>query len=92
MLFGLVLTLRASNVNVAFLGFAVLGLGVSVGCPLAISAAANLRSGAPSTNVATLTVVALLGFLLGPPVIGFLAEYYNLRIGLAALLPVLILS
>ena len=39
-----------------------------------------------------LSLVALLGFLLGPPVIGFIAEHLGLRLGLAILVPGLLAS
>jgi len=70
----------------------VIGLGVSVGFPLAVTAAASLKDRSSSANVAILSFVALLGFLIGPPIIGFIAEHVEMRIGLAALLPVLAIS
>jgi MFS family permease len=36
--------------------------------------------------------VALLGFLVGPPVIGFVAEHFDMRLGIACLVPVLLIS
>jgi len=42
--------------------------------------------------VATLSFIALLGFLVGPPLIGLLAEHIDLRVGLAALIPILLAS
>ena len=74
----------------AYPGFALVGLGVSVGFPLGISAVAALDDRHEGANIAILTSVTTLGFLVGPPMIGFLAEAYSLRVGLAALLPVLI--
>ena len=76
----------------ALLGFAVIGFGVSVGFPLAVTAAASLTDRPAASNVATLSFVALLGFLIGPPVIGFLAEVFDMRLGLLALVPVLLVS
>lgn len=82
----------APSMPVALIGFAIVGLGASVGFPLGVSAAASLKDRPASTNVATLSFVALTGFLIGPPVIGFLAEVTDLRLGLAGLLPFLLLS
>lgn len=91
-LLGVAILLVAPNTALALVGFAVIGLGVSVGFPLAVTAAASLTDRSSSANVAMLSFVALLGFLVGPPVIGFIAEHVEMRIGLAALLPMLAIS
>jgi len=91
-LLGAVILFFAGTTPVALLGFAVIGFGVSVGFPLAVTAAASLTDRPAASNVATLSFVALLGFLIGPPVIGFLAEVFDMRLGLLALVPVLLVS
>ncbi|MGB3336374.1 MAG: MFS transporter [Devosia sp.] len=80
------------NTLIALFGFAIIGLGVSVGFPLAVTAAASLTDRTASANVAILSFVALLGFLVGPPVIGFVAEHLDMRLGIACLVPVLLVS
>jgi len=80
------------NTPIALFGFAIIGLGVSVGFPLAVTAAASLTDRTASANVAILSFVALLGFLVGPPVIGFVAEHFDMRLGIACLVPVLLVS
>lgn len=80
------------NTPIALFGFAIIGLGVSVGFPLAVTAAAGLADRSASANVAILSFVALLGFLVGPPVIGFVAEHFDMRLGIACLMPVLLAS
>lgn len=82
----------APNEAVALVGFGIIGVGVSVGFPLAVTAAASLTDRAASANVAVLSFVALLGFLIGPPVIGFVAEHTGMRWGIACLVPVLLVS
>jgi MFS family permease len=82
----------APNTPLALVGFGIIGLGVSVGFPLAVTAAAGLTDRAASANVAILSFVALLGFLVGPPVIGFVAEHFDMRLGIACLVPVLLIS
>jgi nitrate/nitrite transporter NarK len=91
-LVGVAILYLAPSSAVALAGFGVVGIGVSVGFPLAVAAAAALPGASASRNVAVLSFIALLGFLIGPPIIGFIAEHWQLRIGLAALLPVLVLS
>ncbi len=82
----------APNVPLALAGFGVIGIGVSVGFPLAVTAAASLGDRPASANVAVLSFVALAGFLVGPPVIGFVAEHTDIRLGIACLAPVLLVS
>lgn len=89
---GIAVLLWAPGAPAAYLGFAIVGIGVSVGFPLAVTAAAGLTDRASSANVAILSFIALIGFLVGPPIIGFIAEHVQMRLGLVALLPALVLS
>lgn len=89
---GAALLFVAPNVPIALIGFGIIGLGVSVGFPLAVTAAAGLNDRPASANVAVLSFVALCGFLVGPPIIGFVAEQFDMRLAIACLIPVLALS
>lgn len=89
---GIAILYLSPAVPVALVGFAIAGLGASVGFPLAVTAAAGLADRPASANVAVLSFIALVGFLIGPPIIGFVAEYLDMRAGLAALAPMLIVS
>jgi MFS family permease len=89
---GMLLVVTAPVTLLVYLGLASVGLGVSVGFPLAVTAAADLGDRPAAENVAILSFIALLGFLVGPPLIGFVAEVLDLRSGLAMLLPPLLLS
>jgi MFS family permease len=84
---GLALVLASGNVGFAIAGFALTGFGVSIGFPLAVTAAASLTDRPAASSVAILTIISLSGFLVGPPAIGFVAEYAGIRTGLAMLLP-----
>ncbi|WP_068119394.1 MFS transporter [Tropicimonas marinistellae] len=75
-----------------WVGVAMVGFGVSVGFPLGVSAVAALDDRYEGPNIAALSTIALFGFLIGPPLIGFLAEIHSLRLGLAALVPMLCAS
>jgi len=77
---------------VSLAGFGLAGFGVSVGFPLAVTAAAGVDGRPAAANVAILSLVALIGFLVGPPLIGFVAEHGGLRFGLLMLAPGLVLS
>ncbi|SMY09039.1 MFS transporter [Flavimaricola marinus] len=89
---GLAMIVGPWSVPVAFAGFAIVGLGVSIGFPLAVSAAAGLDDTYESANIAVLSTISLCGFLIGPPMIGFLADGFSLRVGLSALFPLLAVS
>ncbi len=63
----------------ATLGFMLIGFGVSAVVPIAYSLSGRstlMKSGAAIAVVSTL---GMMGFLLGPPIIGFVAELLNLR-------------
>ena len=89
---GMLLLVTSSALPVAFAGCALIGIGVSVGFPLSISAAAALGDRAPALNVAALSLIAYSGSLIGPPLVGFVADGAGLRIGMATLLPLMIVS
>lgn len=83
---GMAIILLAPAAPLALIGFAAVGVGVSVGFPLAVTAAAALTDRPAAASLAILSLVALLGFLIGPPIIGFIGEYWGLRAGLAVLI------
>lgn len=83
---GMAIILLAPAAPLALIGFAAVGVGVSVGFPLAVTAAAALTDRPAAASLAILSFVALLGFLIGPPIIGFIGEYWGLRAGLAVLI------
>ena len=89
---GLLLLIVPLPLWTSYVGFALIGLGVSVGFPLGVSAAAGLDDTYEGPNIAVVSMVTMLGFLVGPPLIGSLAEMFSLRFGLAALLPGILLG
>ena len=89
---GLLVALFSLSIWMSFVGVALIGLGVSIGFPIAVSAASVLEGRSSAENVAILTQMALCGFLIGPPVVGLVAHASDMRIGLAALAPALLLA
>ena len=89
---GLLIVVISAAPPLALLGFAAMGFGVSAGFPLAVTAAADQTDRPAAQSVAILSFVALLGFLIGPPLIGFVAEQADMRFGLAMLFPALAAS
>jgi MFS family permease len=89
---GLVLLALPIPPLLGLVGFAIVGLGVSVAFPLGVSAAAPIQREYEASNIALISTIAITGFLIGPPMIGFLADAIHLRAGLAALIPALCAS
>ncbi|GHO84571.1 MFS transporter [Dictyobacter formicarum] len=67
---------------VVIVGLGLVGLGLAVLFPLVLSAAGRSSSGPAETALATVSTCGYVGFLVGPPMIGFLADGFGLRIGL----------
>ena len=89
---GLIILVTADDLWLALVGFALTGMGVSVGFPLAVTSAASIDEKREASYVAFLSLIALIGFLVGPPIIGFLANVTNLKTGFIMLFPGLLLS
>jgi len=67
---------------VIVIGFSLVGLGLSTGVPLVYSLAGRSKTMPAGVALAAVTTIGSTGFLLGPPIIGFLAELLSLRIAL----------
>ncbi|WP_375452340.1 MFS transporter [uncultured Devosia sp.] len=76
----------------ALAGFALMGAGCSAVYPLAVSAAAQRTDRPSAVNVAALGQVTFIVFFLGPPLLGFVAEYLGIRSSYLVILPILILG
>lgn len=76
----------------ALFGFLLVGAGVSSVIPLVYSAAGRSKVLSPGVALAAVSTIGYLGFLFGPPFIGFIAQASSLRVslGLIALLGSLI--
>ena len=89
---GLGLTLAIGQPLIAVLGFGLVGAGLSCVFPVVLSSAARTPGIAPSAAIAAVCTIGYLGFLVGPPAIGGLAELIGLpaALGLVVLLCALI--
>lgn len=83
---GLLIFAAAPDVLIAMLGAAIAGAGVAIVYPVAMSAVAR-RPGNVADNVAALSLVSFVAFLLAPPCIGFISDQIGLRWALFLLLP-----
>jgi fucose permease len=70
----------------ALIGLLLVGLGVSNGVPLMFSAAGRQPDTPPGPGIAAVSSMGSLGFLAGPPVIGFVADAISLPWALAMLI------
>lgn len=73
------------------LGFACVGLGLSNVVPVLFTAAGRTPGVAMSTGIAAVASFGYFGFLLGPPVIGFVAQLTTLTWGLGVVVLLLAL-
>ncbi|BCH10575.1 MFS transporter [Mesorhizobium sp. 131-3-5] len=76
----------------SILGFALLGIGTSALFPLAISAAAQRTDRPAAINVAALSQISFVAFLLGPPLLGFVSDHWGIRSAFGIGIPFIILS
>ena len=77
---GALIVIMATTVLISYLGFALLGIGYSIVIPLAFSRAANVNNVSTGSAIAGVATFAYGGMLLGPVVIGLLADMLSLRI------------
>lgn len=63
-------------------GFFVVGLGLATVVPIAYSTAGNAPGLPSGVGISMVTTVGYAGFLFGPPIIGFLADWQTLRFAL----------
>ncbi len=78
----LVAAVVSGNAAAAIVGFTVVGLGFSCIVPIIFSAAANVPGVSAGGGIAAIASMGYIGFMVGPPAIGFLAEAYGLQVGL----------
>jgi MFS family permease len=76
---GLGAALAVQRPGAAIAGFAAMGLGLAAVFPLVVSAAANRPDVAPGPAIAAVSTTGYAGFMVGPPLIGLLAELGTLR-------------
>ncbi len=64
---------------IATIGFLLVGFGVSSVVPIVYGLSGRSSKMPASTALAAVSTIGFLGFLIGPPLIGFVAEAINLR-------------
>jgi fucose permease len=77
--------LLAGDPVVAMAGLVLVGIGVSNGVPLLFSAAGQGDVAVSGPSIAAVSSMGSIGFLVGPPFIGFAADATSLPLALASL-------
>lgn len=79
---GLASALLVQSPHWALPGFALAGAGFSSIIPLVFAAGGRIKGMSEGAGVATVSGIGYMGFLVGPPAIGFISQVTNLRVGL----------
>ena len=76
---GLVFALLFGNAAWALVGFTCAGAGLATIIPNTFAATGNIKGSAPGPSLAVVTTAGYIGFLAGPPLIGFVAQLSTIR-------------
>jgi MFS family permease len=88
---GMIAVLSALHFAVVIIGFGLIGIGLSNIVPISFSLSGNIKGLSPGVGIAMVSTIGYSGFMVGPPLIGFIADAYNLRIALFILLMLFIM-
>jgi MFS family permease len=77
---GLMIAVIWPTILMATLGFLVVGFGVASLIPVSYSIAGRSKLYSPSVALALVSTIAFFGFLIGPPLIGFIADLFDLKV------------
>ena len=80
--FGLTCALVVPKAAWAMPGFAIAGAGFSVIIPLVFGGGGRVKGIKPGAGIATVTGIGYVGFIVGPPAIGFASDLITLRYAL----------
>lgn len=79
---GMILAIAVPAPAVAIAGFALVGLGLANLVPIFFGAAGSLPGQSAGTGIAAIATIGYSGFLVGPPLIGFVADATTLAAAL----------
>jgi fucose permease len=83
---GMILAVAWPVIIAGIIGFFLVGLGLAVIVPIAYSTAGSLPGLSPGVGISMVTTIGYAGFLVGPPVIGFISDWQGLRVGMGFVL------
>ena len=76
---GLLISVFFPTIIICTLAFMLVGLGVACTVPTVYSVAGQHKTINPGVALAMVSSISFLGFLMGPPLIGYIAELFDLR-------------
>ena len=79
-----------ASVPATLVGFLLMGVGLATVVPIAFRAAGSVPGIPAGIGIAGITTVGYAGFLVGPPLIGFVAEVTSLRAALLVVVGLLL--
>lgn len=82
---GLMIAVLFPYLGTATLGFMIVGLGTSTVIPTVYSTAGRLAKISTSMALAGVSSIGFLGFLIGPPLIGYIAQLAGLQYSFAVI-------
>jgi MFS family permease len=89
---GLALAIALPHPVTTLLGFLVLGMGCSLGAPMLYSISMRQPGTPPAAGLATFATFSFIGFMAGPPLIGFVSEGFGLRYGFGVVAVLLLMG
>ena len=90
---GAVVAATAVSPAMAYLGFGILGLGISVIGPMGLALVGKLVSPRERTKaISRVAVIAFSGFFFAPVLMGFASEWFGLRVAFGLVAVVLLLT
>lgn len=93
---GLLLSVFFPFMLPSLIGFFIIGIGVSSVVPMVYSAAGKSKTLSAGAALTAVSSLGFMGFLIGPPIIGFIAEASSLKISFLAItvmsVPVVVLA
>jgi MFS family permease len=81
--FGLLVSVVWPTIYAASIGFLCVGFGVASIIPVSYGIAGRSKLYPPSVALALVSTISFFGFLLGPPLIGFVADLFDLKVSFA---------
>lgn len=89
---GIALLVATPDLTLAGAALFLIGCGVALAFPLAVSTTIALGKGKPSENLAALSLTLMLSTIGVPPLLGFIAEHISLVATFLVLLPCVLVS
>ena len=82
---GMMIAILFPTIVTATIGFLIVGFGVSSIIPLMFSTAGKVKEVASGIAIATVSGIGFFGFLMGPPLIGYIAQLAGLQYSFAVI-------